>query len=84
MRLNAGYDFRPVLINKSSLPNVMKNQSALDGVTGLALNAGVAGASVCGVYNKSIKPTIGGTVGDLFDEGFDTIIAAGGANQILF
>jgi len=79
MRLNAGYDFRPALTNTSTLQNVMKNQATLDGTVGLALNAGTPGASVFGVYNKSIKPTIGGTVADLFDEGFDTIIAAGGA-----
>ncbi len=79
MRLNEGYDFRPGLSNSVSLQNVMKNQATLDGVTGLALNHSIPGASVFGVYNKSIKPTIGGTVADLFDEGFDTILAAGGA-----
>ena len=79
MRLNAGYDFRPGLSSNVSLQNDLKNQATLDGVTGLALNHSVAGASVFGVYNSSIKPTIGGTVGDLFDEGFDTILAAGGA-----
>jgi hypothetical protein len=79
MRLNAGYDFRPALSSNVSLQNTLKNQATLDGVTGLALNHSVPGSSVFGVYNKSIKPTIGGTVADLFDEGFDTILAAGGA-----
>jgi len=80
MRLNSGYDFRPALTNTTSLQNVLKNQATLDGTTGLALNAGTAGASIFGVYNKSIQPTNSNTpVADLFDEGFDTIIAAGAA-----
>ena len=80
MRDNELYDFRPALTNNVGLQNVLKNQATLDGTTGLALNSGVPGASVFGVYNKSIQPTSLNTpVADLFDEGFDTIIAAGAA-----
>ena len=80
MRNNHLYDFRPALTDNPGLQNVMKNQATLDGTNGLALNSGVPGASVFGVYNKSIQPTALNTpVGDLFDEGFDTIIAAGAA-----
>ena len=80
MRQNHLYDFRPALTNSSSLQNVLKNQATLDGTNGLALNSGLAGASIFGVYNKSVQPTALNTpVTDLFDEGFDTIIAAGAA-----
>lgn len=80
MRMNKLYDFRPALTNNAGLQNVLKNQATLDGVIGLALNSGTAGASVFGVYNKSVVPTSNTIpVGDLFDEGFDTILAAGAA-----
>lgn len=80
MRKNRLYDFRPALTNNPGLQNVLKNQATLDGTNGLAMNAGIPGASVFGVYNKSIQPTSLNTpVNDLFDEGFDTIIAAGAA-----
>jgi hypothetical protein len=59
----------------------MKNQATLDGTTGLALeDSGSIGANIFEVYNKSIQPTTLNTpVNQLFDEGFDTIIAAGAA-----
>jgi hypothetical protein len=44
------------------------------------LNAAVAGASVFGVYNKSVLPNLTTVPAvDLFDEGFDTLLQAGGA-----
>ncbi len=80
MRENAGYDFRVALTNTAGLAPVLGNQSTMDGTTGLALNAGVAGASVFGVYNKSVLPNLTTVpVGDLFDEGFDTLLQSGGA-----
>lgn len=80
MRMNQLYDFRPALTNNPSLQNVLQNQATLDGTNGLCLNSGVPGASIFGVYNKSVQPT-SQTIppNDLFDEGFDTIIAAGAA-----
>lgn len=78
MRENKLYDFRVALTNSPTLQNVLKNQATLDGTTGLALNAATAGASVFGVYNKSVLPTATTVpVGDLFDEGFDTLLQSG-------
>lgn len=77
MRQNANYDFRVALTNQALGP-VLINQSTLDGATGLALNAGAPGASVLGVYNKSVLPNISTVpAADLFDEGFDTLLQSG-------
>lgn len=79
MRENAGYDFRVALSSQASTP-ALGNQATMDGTNGLALNSGVAGASVLGVYNNSVLPTLSTVpVGDLFDEGFDTLLQSGGA-----
>jgi len=78
MRTNAGYDFKVALTNTAASP-VLQNQATLDGTVGLALD-GPAGASVFDVYNDSVLPTLTNTpVGDLFAEGFDTVLAAGAA-----
>lgn len=80
MRINQLYDFRPALTDNPQLQNDLQNQATLDGTNGLCLNSGVPGASIFGVYNKSVMPTaINTPATDLFDEGFDTIIAAGAA-----
>ncbi len=79
MRTNQGYDFKVSLTNNASLSPVLTNQATLDGVTGLALD-GSPGASVFDVYNESVLPTLSNVpTGDLFAEGFDTILASGGA-----
>ena len=79
MRENKLYDFRVALTNSSTLQNTLKNQATLDGVTGLALNDQFnPGTSVFEVYNKSVIPNTGGVAaGDLFDEGFDTLLQSG-------
>lgn len=80
MRANANYDFRVALTNIATASPALINQSSLDGINGLALNAAVAGASVFGVYNKSVLPNLSTVpTADLFDEGFDTLLQAGGA-----
>lgn len=77
MRTNQGYDFKVSLTNNASLSPVLQNQATLDGVTGLALD-GPSGASVFDVYNESVLPNLNTVpVGDLFAEGFDTILASG-------
>ncbi len=79
MRTNQGYDFKVALTNNVSLSPNLINQATLDGVTGLALD-GPAGASVFDVYNESVLPTLQTVpVGDLFAEGFDTVLASGAA-----
>lgn len=78
MRENAGYDFRVALTNQAGIGPVLGNQATMDGTNGLALNSGVAGASVLGVYNKSVLPNLTTVpAADLFDEGFDTLLQAG-------
>ena len=80
MRENAGYDFKVALTNTAGVTPLLINQATMDGTTGLALNAGAAGASVFGVYNKSVLPNLTTVpVADLFDEGFDTLLQSGGA-----
>lgn len=81
MRDNAFYDFRCALTPDTTVIPALENQATLDGVTGLSLTdpAGLhPGASVFGVYNKSVLPT-GANIpaGDLYDEGFDTLIQSG-------
>jgi len=79
MRTNQGYDFKVALTNNVSIVNTLVNQATLDGVVGLALD-GPAGASVFDVYNESVLPNLSTVpVGDLFAEGFDTVLAAGAA-----
>lgn len=79
MRENKNYDFRVGLTNAAISP-VLRNQATLDGTTGLALNALASGASVFGVYNKSVLPNLNSTpAADLFDEGFDTLLQSGAA-----
>lgn len=79
MRENKLYDFRVALTNSSTLQNTLKNQATLDGVTGLALNDSAnPGTSVFEVYNKSVIPNTSNIVaGDIFDEGFDTLLQSG-------
>ncbi|AXQ65332.1 MAG: hypothetical protein [Circular genetic element sp.] len=78
MRDNAQYDFRCALTNNPSLGSTFRNNATMDGVSGLALNhATTPGASVFGVHNENVAPTTTG-VPD-FSEGFDTILASGGA-----
>lgn len=80
MRANANYDFRVALTDSATASPSLINQASLDGTNGLALNAAVAGASVFGVYNKSVLPNLTTVpAGDLFDEGFDTLLQTGGA-----
>ena len=76
MRDNILYDFRaPINQNYAS---VFKNQATLDGTNGLALfNAANSGASIFDVHNASVRPVYEGS--NVFDEGFDTLLAAGGA-----
>ncbi len=82
MRENKLYDFRVALTNSSTLQNVLKNQATLDGTNGLCLKDSASvpapGASVFGVYNKSVIPnTTAMAPADLFDEGFDTLLQSG-------
>ncbi len=80
MRENVGYDFRVALTNQAGTGPVLGNQATMDGTNGLALNSTVAGASVFGVYNKSVLPNLRSVAAaaDLFDEGFDTLLQSGG------
>lgn len=77
MRVNAGYDFKVSLTNGAAGP-VLLNQATLDGTNGLALDGGSTGFSVFDVYNESVVPTLATTpTGDLFAEGFDTLLQSG-------
>lgn len=79
MRNNKLYDFRVALSNIAAGP-VLQNQATLDGTNGLCLDSGVAGSSIFDVYNKSVLPNLSTTpAGQLFDEGFDTLLQSGGA-----
>ncbi len=76
MRSNENYDFRVGLTDFNLPP--LENQATLDGTTALALNnTASAGASVFAVWNESQQPSQTGTV--TFGEGFDTLLASGGA-----
>lgn len=82
MRENKLYDFRVALSNNPQITalNPLTNNATLDGVNGLALvHSTVPGASVFGVYNDSVAPVDTKAPGDLFAEGFDTLLAAGAA-----
>lgn len=79
MRNNKLYDFRVALSDNITTLPLTRNQATLDGTNGLCLNNGsIAGASVFGVYNKSVVPTSTATApADLFDEGFNTLLQGG-------
>lgn len=78
MHENKMYDFKAPLndfagANLKSGP--FPNNATLDGVQPLALhNAGVPGASIFDVHNRSVQPQFAGATGDLFTPGFDTIL----------
>lgn len=79
MRDNHMYDFKAPL---SSDNLAFKNAATLDGTVALALNNDAApGAGIFQVHNTSVKPTYQGTGADLFSEGFDTLVASGGARN---
>jgi len=85
MRDNKMYDFRAPL-NEFSALNTFNNQATLDGTNGLALvNSANPGASIFGVHNAGVQPVSTTAAGDLFDEGFSTILQAraGGTDFIL-
>lgn len=76
MRDNKLYDFKAP-INPDSAAT-FRNQATLDGTNGLALNnASNAGSGIFQVHNASVRPVYEGS--NVFDEGFDTLLAAGGA-----
>ena len=78
MRDNHMYDFKAPI--NPDFASVFRNQATLDGTNGLALNnAANPGAGIFQVHNTSVKPTYEGTTADLFSEGFDTVLASGGA-----
>ncbi len=76
MRDNALYDFKVPLNNEAAAG--FRNQATLDGTNGLALNnVSNPGAGIFEVHNASVRPVYEGT--NVFDEGFDTLLAAGAA-----
>ena len=82
MRENKLYDFRVALSNNAQITAIspLANNATLDGVNGLALvHATNPGSSVFGVYNDSVAPVDTKPAGDIFAEGFDTLLAAGAA-----
>lgn len=87
MRVNEGYDFRVSLTNTAGLTPNLANQATLDGTNGLALyESGSPGLSIFTVYNASVLPTLNTTpAGNLFDEGFDTLLQnrTGGTDFVL-
>ncbi len=75
-RTNPLYDFRAPLNEFAHASGVFPNQATLDGKTGLALyNTSTEGASIFGVHNRSVRPQFTGTAGELFPDGFDTLLA---------
>ena len=76
MRDNVLYDFKAPLNNDAAA--AFRNQATLDGINGLALNnTSNPGAGIFNVHNASVRPVYEGT--NVYDEGFDTLLAAGGA-----
>jgi len=76
MRDNRLYDFKAPINETAS--TAFRNQATLDGANGLALNNTTnPGAGIFQVHNASVRPVYEGT--NVFDEGFDTLLAAGGA-----
>ncbi len=73
---NRLYDFRAPMNEFAHTNGVFPNRATLDGKQGLALhNSAVDGASIFGVHNRSVQPTYEGTTGNLFPDGFDTLLA---------
>ena len=80
MRDNALYDFKAPLNNDMATAYPFRNQATLDGTNGLALhNPANAGAGIFEVHNASVRSIYEGT--NVFDEGFDTLLASGGARS---
>ncbi len=75
-RTNPLYDFRAPINAQTADSGVFPNRATLDGRTGLALyNQTDPGASIFGVHNESVRPQYTGTAGELFPQGFDTLLA---------
>lgn len=82
MRDNKLYDFRAPL--DTALNSTFKNQATLNGVDGLALrNDADQGASIFHVHNSGVRPTYTGTPGDLYSEGFKTLLSPAGTDFVL-
>ena len=78
-RTNPLYDFRAPLNSQNVDSGAFPNRATLDGSQGLALyNQVEPGASIFDVHNASVRPQYTGTTGELFTDGFDTLLA----NQI--
>lgn len=78
MRDNHMYDFKAPL-NQNHIAD-FRNLATLDGSNGLCLSNTVnTGAGIFQVHNASVRPTYQGTTSELFSEGFDTKLAAGGS-----
>ena len=78
MRDNALYDFKAPINEEGAA--AFRNQATLDGANGLALNNTTnSGAGIFQVHNASVRPVYEGT--NVFDEGFDTLLASGGARS---
>lgn len=76
MRDNLLYDFKAPINTEATAS--FRNQATLDGTNGLALNnTSNPGAGIFQVHNASVRPVYEGS--NVFDEGFDTLLAAGGA-----
>ncbi len=75
-RTNPLYDFRAPINEFAHSSGVFPNRATLDGREGLALhNSANPGASIFGVHNESVQPQYTGTAGELFPQGFDTLLA---------
>ncbi len=76
-RTNPLYDFRAPINEFAHASGAFPNQATLDGKDGLALyNSASEGHSIFGVHNRSVEPQYTGTTGDLFADGFDTLLAS--------
>ena len=78
---NPLYDFRAAFNNFTvALPN----QATLDGTNGLCYyDAANVASSIFDVHNKSVRPTYTGTAGDLYTDGFDTILQSGAGTDFV-
>ncbi len=75
-RTNPLYDFRAPLNNFLHESGEFPNQATLDGQSGLALrHDSRAGASIFGVHNETVRPTYTDSAGNLYPDGFDTLLA---------
>ncbi len=75
-RTNPLYDFRAPLNEFSHSNGVFPNRATLDGKEGLALyNSATPGASIFGVHNDTVRPVFTDAVGELYPQGFDTLLA---------